>query len=279
MRHATRQEAAADGSPKTPTARLSRALLTLRGARAALRAVPLGLAAIAHNARRAPGYGSGSLMRHRAGGDGGINRSAPAGTRVLDVVLLLARPGDRPHPQSSRLQSPARASSHPQPPQGGFGRACEHNAQSIMRNPLNAALRAALNAGSPAIARIMCAMFDARAASEDARCKVRRSAALFNARPPAARRTFANNRCSLPLRRFAPCLVASLPVLRLWSRARAACSRRAAFAVCLMSVAPCSPCQGQVNGRRRPPLTRLRSMRVGPADSARRERWANRRSV
>jgi hypothetical protein len=36
------------------------------------------------------------------------------------------------------------------------------------------------------------------AASEDARCKARRSAAVFYARPPAARRTFANNRCSLP---------------------------------------------------------------------------------
>jgi len=123
---------------------------------------------------------------------------------------------------SSRLASvrpPARASSHPQPPQGGFGRACEHNAQVIMRSPLNAALRAALNAGSPAIARIMCAMFDARAASEDARCRERRSAALFDARPPATRRTFAHNRCSLPLRSFAPVLVALLPALRILSLA------------------------------------------------------------
>lgn len=61
----------------------------------------------------------------------GMSRSAPAKTRVLGSCFT-ARES-----KPKRLQ--ARADT-PHPPPGGFGHAPQHNARSIMRNPLNAAL-------------------------------------------------------------------------------------------------------------------------------------------
>lgn len=148
MRRATRHDAAMDGSSKTPTDRLSRSLLKLRGARAVLRTAPLGLAAIARNASCAPGCGGRALTCWQR--------------RSSSMVRVCQHPRRRACWElfyCSRIQAPmCRLQSHtfaaalactirPPIPQGGFERACEHNAQEIMRNPLNAALRAALDRG------------------------------------------------------------------------------------------------------------------------------------
>ncbi len=142
-----------------------------------------------------------------------MSRSAPAKTRALEVVL-------HPHPLK------------------GLRRAPRHNARIIMRNPLHAALRAALERGlfgsRPHNVR---SCQSARAASADARCKARRSAANIFPRPPAAQCSFARNRCALPATPLAPAapkgshLVASLScavaALR-WIAARALRARERA---------------------------------------------------
>ena len=194
--------------------------------------------------------------------DGGMSRSAPAKTRVLEVFYA------------------------PHPPKGGFGMHLNitHRALCAARcsqrcAPLLVAGRSAHRPHNVRYAEVH--------AQRAKTLAVESGEAPQSSSPahPLKRCSFARNRCALPVTSLrtrrpqgAPCF-SCFADLASPSVACARCApRRAAFAVCLMSVAPCSPRQGQVNGRRRPPLTRLRSMRVGPADSARRERWANRRS-
>ena len=131
------------------------------------------------------------------------------------------------------------------PLKGASRRACEHNAQKICATRASAAHRAAASTGGPAdrphILR-SCSM--PAAASEDARCKARRSAAVSNARPPTSQCSFTRP-CALPQHRFAPTLVASLRALRATPRsAHAACSPRAASAQAPMT-APSRPLQAR----------------------------------
>jgi hypothetical protein len=110
----------------------------------------------------------------------------------------------------------ARAGSclHPHPLKG-LWRACKHNARSIMRNPLNAALRAALERGlfgyRPHNVRyVRCTRSERGRSLKGAAQAPQCSMPAHPLRSVRSRATVA--RC-LP-HRFAPCLVASLLALR-----------------------------------------------------------------
>lgn len=148
MRRATRHDAATDRLQKTPTDRLSRGLLTLHGAHAALRTASLGTAAIACNASRAPGCGSRALTDRQLRSSAMVSVSQHPRRRACWELFYCSRiqaryiGGDL-----TRMQQRLHARADTPIPSRGFERACEHNARSIMRNPLNAALRAALERG------------------------------------------------------------------------------------------------------------------------------------
>jgi hypothetical protein len=169
-----------------PNDRPSRCLLELRFALAAHRvalrslASALLLSPATQAARRAAAVES----RHVAASMSlsGTSRSAPAKTRVLEVVQLIVHPSGGWLVAISHDRSTAcMPDQTPIPLEGGFRRACEHNAGKICA--LHRALIARYSqcpADRPHILR-SCSM--PAAASADARCRERRSAAVLNPRP------------------------------------------------------------------------------------------------
>lgn len=200
--------------------RLTRGLLVLRF-------TPLGTAAHARNASRAPGCGCGDVECDAPDACSGMSRSAPADARAVKLFYCQ-------HVQPKRC-------TRWQPPPSPQGASSDHI--DITPRALCATWRAPR---CSAHARIMGAMSSARAALESSAEKCCRE---FIYPPPARVRRrawrFARCACAAPRRPQGLPLESLRRASRgVLSRACAACSRRTAFAVGLQRLASCSRHQG-----------------------------------
>ena len=147
--------------------------------------------------------------------DGGMSRSAPAKTRVLEVVLLFVHPSVICRLLTCRAQHRLHARTAPHPPKGGFGRACEHNAQIIMRTRSGRSAVALLfERGCPAdrphnVRYVRCTRSERRRSLKGA-------AKRRSVDPPPTRSSGVRSRATVARclsHRFAPAAPKGLPVL------------------------------------------------------------------